>query len=37
MNNSGQDDMCFVNVFIEDTITRHIKDTIALSYQSKDI
>ena len=37
LNKSGQDDMYFVDVFIEDTITRYIKDSVALSYQSKDI
>lgn len=37
LNKSGQDDMYFVDVFIEDTITRHIKDSVALSYQSRDI
>lgn len=29
--------MFFVNVVIEDTITRHLHDSIAIAYQSQDI
>ena len=33
----SQSDMFFVNVVIEDTITRHLHDSIAIAYQSQDI
>lgn len=33
----SSNDMFFVDVVIEDTITRHLHDSIAIAYQSKDL